>query len=121
MVTRQGKLTLLSLGAVLTVVAALGLVLPGPQGLAQEEKATTAIAFTESAGCCCSGKSRGDCCSGERGNCCCAKNVLAKAEQEKPKEEMMKASKEAMSKGEAARKAITEHQKALAKDGVYSC
>ena len=120
MVTRRKTLTLLSLGAVLAVVAVLGLVIPGPRGLAQEET-TKAIAFTESARCCSSGNGRGDCCSGERGSCCCAKNVLAKAEQEKPKEQMMKASKEAMAKGEAARKAITDHQKALVKDGVYSC
>jgi hypothetical protein len=121
MVTRQGKQTLLSLGAALTVVAALGLSLPVPQGLAQEEKATKAVALTEGQGCCCSGKDKGDSYSGDLSTCCCAKSLLTKAEQEKPKEQMMKASKEAMSKGEAARKAITEHQKALAKDGVYSC
>ena len=34
---------------------------------------------------------------------------------------MMKASPAAVAKGDAARKAIAEHQKALSNDGVYSC
>lgn len=116
--TYKGKLTLLSLGPVLAVLAALGFSVPGPQGLAQEEMVTKAGALTEGGGCC-SAKGGGECCSGKSGTCC-AKNLLAQADPEKPKDEM-KASKEAMAKGETARKAIAEHQKALAKDGVYSC
>ena len=112
MSTFLGKLTLLSIGAVLAAIAALALSVPGPKGLAQEEKATKASALTAGGG---------ESCSAEGGNCCCANNDLVKADQEKPKDEMMKASKEAMAKGETARKAITDHQKALAKDGVYSC
>lgn len=117
----KGKLTLLSLGAVLAVLATLGFSVPGPQGLAQEEKATKASALKEGGGCRCSAEGGSECCSAKGGNCCCARKLLAQADPEKPKEEMMKASKEAMAKGETARKAISEHQKALAKDGVYSC
>jgi hypothetical protein len=120
-VTYKRNLTLLSLSAVLAVVAILGLSLPGPKGLAQEQRATNVSALAEGAACACTATGGGECCSSEGGNCCCGKELLAKAEQEKPKDEMKKASKEAMAKGEAARKAITDHQKALAKDGVYSC
>lgn len=119
--TYKGKLTLLSLGAVLAVITALALSVAGPQGLAQEEKAPKASALPEGGGGCCSAKGGGECCSTKGGDCHCAKNLLAKAEQEKPKEKMKMASPEAMAKGATARKAIIEHQKALTGEGIYGC
>jgi hypothetical protein len=85
--------------------------------------------------CCNAGEQCGDsCCSQTESKCFCGSNVFAKdgpteaivvaLEQEKGKDDkamMMKASPAAMAKGETARKAITDHQKALAKDGVYGC
>jgi hypothetical protein len=41
--------------------------------------------------------------------------------QKESEKEKMKASPEAMAKGQAARKAMEAHRKALAKDGVHSC
>ncbi|GEM_PF-3181348 len=135
MINRHGKLRLLSLGAGLAVIAAAGFFVSGPVGLAQGDKATKGSASTEGKGCCSSAKSGDKCCSGEKAKCCCARKAqgedglesvaLAQDGQDKQepkeKEKMMMASPEAKAKGTAARKAVEEHRKALAKEMVYGC
>src|SRR5262249_33819219 len=104
--------------------------------LARDGSANHCCALTEEAGNCCGG-SGGKCCGQAGGKCACARDLTArgnplaltllamagdeakKGDAQKDKEEI--ASEEAMAKGKAARKALLEHQKALAGDKVFGC
>jgi hypothetical protein len=60
------------------------------------------------------------CCSGAGGDSCCTK-VRVVLQEDKKKAGEKKAGEDALAKGNAARKALVDQQKALAKDGVWDC
>ncbi|MCI0457377.1 MAG: hypothetical protein L0Z62_10445 [Gemmataceae bacterium] len=141
MSTPRRKIALLSLGTAVPLLVVLGVASPTLEGLTATNQTNPlatvkgeAVTPREDAGtptqeCMCRARSSNGCCAESEVKCCCLGERFSARPQQRGDQvalaggdkEKMKASPEAQAKGKAARKAILDHQKALAKDGVFGC
>jgi hypothetical protein len=120
MTLHSRKLTVFALAAGLASFAALGAATPAGPSL--DRKSSDVMPATAERPLSDWGAVGRTCCA-QRGVECCCRTIPVRAapgEDEKGKDEK-KASPEAKTKGDAARKALVDQRKALAKDGVWNC